>query len=93
MLVRHGAEGVQGAARSHRHRVPDSRGAVALAGRAVESRTEPSPTTCRHEAFLDEVHSFEFWFQAVEGYLSSSPYGHAPDLAEEDLDDVGAARR
>jgi 1,2-phenylacetyl-CoA epoxidase catalytic subunit len=32
-----------------------------------------------HEAFLEEVHSFEFWFQAVDGYLRHRPYGHAPD--------------
>jgi 1,2-phenylacetyl-CoA epoxidase catalytic subunit len=28
--------------------------------------------------FFEEVHSFEFWFQAVQGYLSERPYGHAP---------------
>ena len=48
-----------------------------------------SPTSEPHdlapEAFLDEVHSFEFWFQAVEGYLSECPYGHAPGLGEADL--------
>jgi 1,2-phenylacetyl-CoA epoxidase catalytic subunit len=38
------------------------------------------------EAFLEEVHSFEFWFQAVEGYLSARPYGHRPDLPEPELD-------
>ncbi len=26
--------------------------------------------------FLSEVHSFEFWFQSVEGYLSERPYPH-----------------
>jgi 1,2-phenylacetyl-CoA epoxidase catalytic subunit len=31
-----------------------------------------------HEAFLETVHSFEFWFQAVEGYLSGTTWGHAP---------------
>ncbi len=31
-----------------------------------------------HEAFLDEVHSFEFWFQSVEGYLRAHPYGETP---------------
>lgn len=35
------------------------------------------------EAFLEEVHSFEFWFQAVEGYLHDRPYGHRPDTAED----------
>ncbi len=37
------------------------------------------------DAFLDEVHSFEFWFQAVEGYLSGSSYGHARETQEVDL--------
>lgn len=32
-----------------------------------------------HASFLDEVHSFEFWFQSVEGYLHGRPYGIAPD--------------
>lgn len=31
-----------------------------------------------HEAFLEEVHSFEFWFQSVEGYLIEHPYGVDP---------------
>jgi len=30
---------------------------------------------------LEEVHSFEFWFQSVSGYLAGRPYGHRPDLA------------
>lgn len=34
------------------------------------------------EEFLEEVHSFEFWFQAVEGYLSGLTWGHRPDTAE-----------
>jgi len=34
------------------------------------------------EAFLDEVHSFEFWFQAVEGYLSGLTFGHRPATVE-----------
>jgi 1,2-phenylacetyl-CoA epoxidase catalytic subunit len=29
-------------------------------------------------AFLEEVHSFEFWFQSVEGYLASHPFGVDP---------------
>lgn len=32
-----------------------------------------------HQAFLREVHSFEFWFQSVEGYLNGHPHGVAPD--------------
>ncbi|MEO6025945.1 MAG: long-chain fatty aldehyde decarbonylase [Candidatus Binatia bacterium] len=34
------------------------------------------------ETFLEEVHSFEFWFQAVEGYLSGTTWGHRPDAVE-----------
>jgi len=32
--------------------------------------------------FLDEVHSFQFWFEAVEGYLSGQAYGHEPEIEE-----------
>jgi 1,2-phenylacetyl-CoA epoxidase catalytic subunit len=31
-----------------------------------------------HDAFLEEVHSFEFWFQSVQGYLAGTSYGHRP---------------
>ncbi len=34
------------------------------------------------QAFLEEVHSFEFWFQAVEGYLSGTTWGHRPDAVD-----------
>jgi 1,2-phenylacetyl-CoA epoxidase catalytic subunit len=47
--------------------------------------TPGEPHDLTPEAFLDEVHSFEFWFQAVEGYLSECPYGHAPGLADPPL--------
>ncbi len=40
------------------------------------------------EDFFDEVQSFEFWFGAVEGYLSDRPYGHSEDTVEVALDDV-----
>lgn len=33
--------------------------------------------------FLEHVHSFEFWFQAVEGYLSGRPYGHRAEIPDE----------
>lgn len=39
-------------------------------------------------SFLEEVHSFEFWFQAVEGYLTGTSYGHHPETAEEHLEPV-----
>jgi 1,2-phenylacetyl-CoA epoxidase catalytic subunit len=34
------------------------------------------------EAFSEHVHSFEFWFGAVQGYLDGRPYGHHEGLAE-----------
>lgn len=37
------------------------------------------------EDFLRQVHSFEFWFQAVEGYLSGLTYGYRPGTADEAL--------
>jgi 1,2-phenylacetyl-CoA epoxidase catalytic subunit len=37
--------------------------------------------------FQERVHSFEFWFEAVQGYLAGKTYGHTPDLKEEDLDE------
>ncbi len=38
-----------------------------------------------HEEFLEEVHSFEFWFQAVEGYLSGLAWGHRPETVDAPL--------
>lgn len=34
------------------------------------------------QSFYEEVHSFEFWFQAVEGYLSGTTWGHRPETTE-----------
>jgi 1,2-phenylacetyl-CoA epoxidase catalytic subunit len=54
-------------------------------------RGKPAPTEVHDlepEEFLAQVHSFEFWFQAVEGYLSGLTYGHQPDVAESPLDDA-----
>jgi len=55
----------------------------------VSSGPRDEPHRLGHDAFLDEVHSFEFWFQAVEGYLSDHPYGcvagsdaDEPEIAE-----------
>jgi len=44
------------------------------------------------QEFLEEVHSFEFWFQAVEGYLSGLTYGHKPDTPDTPLADVDRDR-
>lgn len=43
------------------------------------------PHSLEPEAFLEEVHSFEFWFEAVEGYLPGRPYGHRPETPESEL--------
>jgi 1,2-phenylacetyl-CoA epoxidase catalytic subunit len=40
------------------------------------------------QTFLEEVHSFEFWFQAVEGYLSGRTYGHLPETAEVPMTEI-----
>jgi 1,2-phenylacetyl-CoA epoxidase catalytic subunit len=39
------------------------------------------------EDFLAQVHSFEFWFQAVEGYLSGTTYGARPGTPDEPLEE------
>ncbi len=44
------------------------------------------------QAFLEEVHSFEFWFQAVEGYLSGLTYGHKPETREVALSELDRDR-
>jgi 1,2-phenylacetyl-CoA epoxidase catalytic subunit len=36
-------------------------------------------------AFLEEVHSFEFWFQSVSGYLAGTTFGHRPDVQDSTL--------
>jgi 1,2-phenylacetyl-CoA epoxidase catalytic subunit len=35
-----------------------------------------------HDAFLEEVHSFGFWFQAVDGYLAGTVDGHRPETRD-----------
>ncbi len=42
--------------------------------------------------FHDEVHSFEFWFQSVEGYLTDRHYGRSADVREQALDDTRRER-
>jgi 1,2-phenylacetyl-CoA epoxidase catalytic subunit len=37
-------------------------------------------------AFLHQVHTFEFWFQSVEGYLAGTHYGHGPGVEIPPLD-------
>jgi 1,2-phenylacetyl-CoA epoxidase catalytic subunit len=56
----------------------------------TSSATRDEPHSLGHDAFLEEVHSFEFWFQAVEGYLSDRPYGCRPTT--QDLEFAGEGR-
>ncbi len=46
--------------------------------------TEPHQIT--DEDLLREVHSFSFWFEAVEGYLTERPWGADPDLVDEPME-------
>jgi 1,2-phenylacetyl-CoA epoxidase catalytic subunit len=50
------------------------------------------PHQLDESAFRDEVLSFEFWFQAVDGYLTDRPYGRPENLAEEPLDPAARER-
>ncbi|MCH7869866.1 MAG: hypothetical protein IH881_19390 [Myxococcales bacterium] len=43
--------------------------------------------TREHEAFFNEVHSFEFWPQSVNGYLRDRPHGVSPDTPIPNLDE------
>jgi 1,2-phenylacetyl-CoA epoxidase catalytic subunit len=55
----------------------------------MKARTNTPPLEVHDlepQDFLEQVHSFEFWFEAVEGYLSGLTYGHKPDTADTVLD-------
>lgn len=52
----------------------------------------PDPHDLAEQEFLDEVHSFQFWFDSVEGYLSGRPYGCTPDTDDVTLDDARRER-
>jgi 1,2-phenylacetyl-CoA epoxidase catalytic subunit len=58
----------------------------------MAARPASAPPTDIHDLdpqeFLEEVHSFEFWFQAVEGYLSGQTYGHKPETPDTPLPEV-----
>jgi len=34
------------------------------------------------DVFEEHVHSFQFWFEAVQGYLTGSEYGHRPGVRD-----------
>ncbi|MCP3991269.1 MAG: long-chain fatty aldehyde decarbonylase [Actinomycetia bacterium] len=49
--------------------------------------TDFDPHALEREDFVEQVHSFEFWFQAVEGYLTDRPYGYREDTEPTPIDD------
>lgn len=44
------------------------------------------PHGLNEEDFLREVLSFNFWFEAVSGYLENRPYGFDPSMTENSMD-------
>ena len=42
--------------------------------------------------FFEQVHSFEFWFEAVEGYLHGLDHGHRPETPEAALPEAERER-
>jgi 1,2-phenylacetyl-CoA epoxidase catalytic subunit len=40
------------------------------------------------ETFFDEVHSFAFWFDSVQGYLEGLDHGHRPETEEVELGEL-----
>jgi rubrerythrin len=48
---------------------------------------EFDPHALAEQDFRDEVLSFQFWFDSVEGYLSDRPYGRLETTLEEVIDD------
>lgn len=53
---------------------------------------EFDPHALAEQDFLDEVHSFQFWFDSVEGYLSDRPYGRLETTVDEPIDDARRER-
>ncbi len=49
---------------------------------------DAEPHLLEEDEFLREVHSFNFWFEAVSGYLEEEPFGHDPELVEAPMDDA-----
>ena len=59
-----------------------------VARKKTLTNSQDGPHGLAEADFLEEVHSFEFWFQAVEGYLSEHPYGHDPEREDVALPDA-----
>ncbi|RLE21038.1 MAG: hypothetical protein DRJ50_09810 [Actinobacteria bacterium] len=54
----------------------------------MSSDEDFDPHVLAEDAFIEEVQSFEFWFGAVEGYLSGQEYGHNPETPDPPLDET-----
>jgi hypothetical protein len=54
----------------------------------MDSDEDFNPHVLAEDEFIEEVQSFEFWFGAVEGYLSGQSYGHDPDMVDPPLDET-----
>ena len=46
---------------------------------------EVDPHALSEEDFHAEVHSFQFWLEAVDGYLGGSEFGFDPSLTDEEF--------
>jgi rubrerythrin len=58
------------------------------AGVSAEQTGIPAePHELEQDDFINEVQSFSFWFEAVEGYLTDRPYGYDPETRPEPLDE------
>jgi hypothetical protein len=44
------------------------------------------------DAFAERVHSFQFWFEAVQGYLADREYGHRPGTPDAPLSESARDR-
>lgn len=51
------------------------------------TRDGGDPHQLGEDDFLNTVHSFEFWFEAVEGYLHGRPFGVSPKTEAAELTD------
>lgn len=51
-----------------------------------------NPHALTEQDFLDEVHSFQFWFDSVEGYLTDRVFGKLDSTVEEEIDDARRER-
>ena len=59
-----------------------------MTGTTTQTDTDDfDPHALAEQDFLDEVHSFQFWFDSIEGYLTDRPYGRLETTDEEPLDD------